>query len=63
MNWAFWVCSDTRALSARNDVLVFQPPGDIEVSDPLTIKLWASSDALDTDLTAKLVDVSPPSAK
>jgi putative CocE/NonD family hydrolase len=60
-----WLCSDTRPLSARNDVLVFQTSAltsDIEVTGPLTVKLWASSDALDTDFTAKLVDVYPPNA-
>lgn len=61
----FWLCSDTRPLSARNDVLVFQTPpvaNDIEVTGRLVVKLWASSNALDTDFTAKLVDVYPPNA-
>jgi len=61
----FWLCTDTRPLAARNDVLVFEtPPLDagIEVTGRLVVKLWASSDALDTDFTAKLVDVYPPSA-
>jgi uncharacterized protein len=61
----FWLCSDTKPLSARNDVLVFQTPplaGDIEVTGRLIVKLWAASNALDTDFTAKLVDVYPPSA-
>jgi hypothetical protein len=61
----FWLCSDTKPLSARNDVLVFQTPplaSDIEVTGRLIVKLWASSDALDTDFTAKLVDVYPPNA-
>ena len=52
-------------LSARNDVVVFQTPplaADVEVTGELTVKLWASSLALDTDFTAKLVDVHPPSA-
>ena len=35
---------------------------DIEVTGRLIVKLWASSDALDTDFTAKLVDVYPPNA-
>jgi len=59
----FWLCSDTKPLSARNDVLVFQTPplaGDIEVTGRLVVKLWAASNALDTDFTAKLVDVYPP---
>jgi len=59
----FWLCTDTLPLSARNDVVVFQTPpldADVEVTGPLVVKLWASSDALDTDFTAKLVDVYPP---
>ena len=31
------------------------------VTGPLVVKLWASSDSPDTDFTAKLVDVYPPS--
>jgi hypothetical protein len=61
----FWLCQDTKPLSARNDVLVFQTPPlgrDMEVTGRLVVKLWASSTAADTDFTAKLVDVYPPSA-
>ena len=61
----FWLCSDSRPLSARNDVVVFQtaPLADpMEVTGRLIVKLWASSNALDTDFTAKLVDVYPASA-
>lgn len=60
-----WTCADTRPLSARNDVLVFQGPPldrDVEVTGRLIVKLWASSSAPDTDFTAKLVDVYPPNA-
>src|SRR5438552_2968673 len=60
----YWPCEgDTRPLSARNDVLVFQTPPlerDLEVTGRLIVKLWASSSALDTDFTAKLIDVYPP---
>jgi hypothetical protein len=59
-----WNCDDTRPLSARNDVLVFETEPlrqDVEVTGPLLMKLWASSTAPDTDFTAKLVDVFPPS--
>jgi putative CocE/NonD family hydrolase len=60
----YWPCEgDTRPLSARNDVLVFQSAPlehDVEVTGRLVVKLWVSSDALDTDFTAKLVDVYPP---
>lgn len=62
----YWTCgSDTRPLSARNDVLVFVSAPleqDIEVTGPLVVKLWASSSAPDTDFTAKLIDVYPPNA-
>ncbi len=61
----YWVCEDTRPLSARNDVLVFETPPldrDTEVTGRLIVKLWASSSAPDTDFTAKLVDVYPPNA-
>jgi hypothetical protein len=59
-----WLCKDTLPLSARQDVLVFQTPPldrDVEVTGRLVVKLWASSNAPDTDFTAKLVDVYPPS--
>jgi len=58
-----WTCDDTRPLSSRNDVLVFQTeplPQDTEVTGRLIVKLWASSNAPDTDFTAKLIDVYPP---
>ena len=58
-----WTCDDTLPLSARNDVLVFQTEPleqDMEVTGRLIVKLWASSSAIDTDFTAKLIDVYPP---
>jgi putative CocE/NonD family hydrolase len=51
-------------LSARSDVLVYRTSPlvqDVEVTGRLIVKLWASSDGPDTDFTAKLVDVYPPS--
>jgi hypothetical protein len=51
-------------LRARVDVVVFQTEPlaeDITVVGPIEVKVWASSDAVDTDFTAKLVDVYPPS--
>jgi putative CocE/NonD family hydrolase len=60
-----WTCEDERPLGARNDVLVFQTSPlqrDVEVTGRLIVKLWASSSAPDTDFTAKLLDVWPPSA-
>ena len=53
---------DQRALEARNDVLVYStgPLKDgIEVSGPIDVTLYVSSDAKDTDFTVKLVDVLP----
>ena len=53
---------DQRPVEARHDVLVYTtPPLDryVEVTGPVTVTLYASSSASDTDFTAKLVDVSP----
>ena len=50
-------------LASRHDVLVFETPplaDDVEVTGPIIVKLWASSSAVDTDFTAKLIDVHPP---
>jgi uncharacterized protein len=50
-------------LDARPDVLVFQTAplaADLEVTGPITVTLWVSSSAPDTDFTAKLLDVYPP---
>lgn len=63
---ASWVlgAKDTLPLSARGDVLVFQtePLAEaVEVTGPLEVKLWVSTSAADTDFTAKLLDVYPPS--
>ncbi len=62
---SLWNCNDELPLAARNDVLVFQTEAlaeDMEVTGPLVVKLWASSSAPDTDFTAKLIDVYPPSS-
>ncbi len=34
---------------------------DIEVTGELSVRLWVASDCVDTDFTAKLIDVYPPS--
>lgn len=50
-------------LSSRNDIVVFQSQPleeDMEVTGEIEVKLWASSSAVDTDFTAKLIDVHPP---
>jgi len=60
-----WPYTDDLPLAERADVLVFQTePLDapIEVTGPLVVKLWASSDGPDTDFTAKLIDIYPPNA-
>jgi putative CocE/NonD family hydrolase len=54
---------DELPLSQRRDVLVFQTEplaDDVEVTGPVEVKLFVSSTAVDTDFTAKLIDVYPP---
>ncbi len=61
----FWNWPEPVPLSARNDVLVFQTApleADLEVTGEITAHLWASSSAVDTDFTVKLLDVYPPGA-
>ena len=53
---------DQRPLDGRMDVLVYQTvqlQENIEVTGPVTLKLWAASSALDTDFCVKLIDVHP----
>lgn len=53
---------DQRKVEERADVLVFSTPllnKDIEVTGPVSAILYASSSAVNTDFTAKLVDVYP----
>jgi putative CocE/NonD family hydrolase len=53
---------DQRSAESRDDVLVYSTPAftqDTEVTGPVTLELFASSSAVDTDFTAKLVDVGP----
>ena len=60
----FHGCTDTLPLNLRSDILSFQTPPletDVEATGPVEMRLWASSSAIDTDFTAKLVDVHPPS--
>ena len=52
-------------LAARADVLVFETvplTEDVAVIGPIAVSLQVSSDCLDTDFTAKLIDVHPPTA-
>lgn len=51
-------------LAERDDVLVFESAvlqQDVEVTGTVHIHLWVSSNAVDTDFTAKLIDVYPVS--
>ncbi|MBE3559319.1 MAG: CocE/NonD family hydrolase [Ktedonobacteraceae bacterium] len=53
---------DQRSIEQREDVLVYSTPPldqDIEVTGPITVHLWATSSAPDTDFVARLVDVHP----
>lgn len=59
----FFRCRSNLPLSARHDVLVYMTSSlteDTEVTGPISVRLWASSSAVDTDFTAKLIDLYPP---
>ncbi|MDI9265903.1 CocE/NonD family hydrolase [Serratia sp. PF2-63] len=59
----FGTRGDGLPLSARADVLAFQTAvleQDLLVAGEIAVTLWVSSDAPDTDFTAKLIDVYPP---
>jgi putative CocE/NonD family hydrolase len=53
---------DQRAIEQRDDVLIYTTPplqSPVEVTGHVMLKLFVSSDSLDTDFTGKLVDVFP----
>ena len=53
---------DQRVVESREDVLIYSTPAfaeDTEVTGPISLELFAKSSAVDTDFTAKLVDVAP----
>jgi putative CocE/NonD family hydrolase len=53
---------DQRPVEERADVLVYSTPPlerAVEATGPVTVTLYAASTAVDTDWTAKLVDVHP----
>jgi len=53
-------------LAERADVNVFQTEpleSDVEVTGSIMVNLWISSDAVDTDFTAKLLDIYPTSSE
>ena len=58
-------CSEPYPLLCdRPDVISFQTDPlsqDVEITGPIEVKLYVGSDALDTDFTAKLLDIYPPS--
>lgn len=62
---AFFGCTPPYLpLASRSDVLVFQtaPLHDpVQIVGPVEAELWVSTDGPDTDFTAKLIDVHPPS--
>jgi uncharacterized protein len=52
-------------LRARSDILVFETAplnDDVTIAGPVDITLFAASTGADTDFTAKLIDVYPPSS-
>jgi putative CocE/NonD family hydrolase len=62
-NMKIFGCENELPLSSRGDVLVFQTQPltqDVVIAGPVTVGLWISSYAKDTDFTAKLVDVAAP---
>jgi putative CocE/NonD family hydrolase len=57
-----WGPYDQRAVEERKDVLVYSTKAlkqPVEVAGPVSVTLWVSTNAKDTDFTAKLVDVFP----
>lgn len=55
---------DQREVERREDVLVYSTEAlekGVEVTGNISLKLFVSSDAPDTDFAAKLVDVYPDS--
>jgi putative CocE/NonD family hydrolase len=53
-----------RPLEERDDVLVFRTPPldeEVEIAGPIRVRVFASTDAPDTDFTAKLIEEYPPS--
>ena len=53
---------DQRQMETRNDILVYTTDPfkeSTEVSGPINVTLYVSSDAKDTDFTVKLIDVDP----
>lgn len=54
--------ADQRSVEDRQDVLVYTSEPlerDLEITGPIKVHIFASTSAVDTDFTAKLVDVRP----
>ena len=62
VHWSPSGAFDQKRVESRQDVLVYtSAPFDVptEITGPVTVVLYAASSAVDTDLTAKLVDACP----
>ena len=60
-----WGPMDQRPVEQRKDVLVYTSrplKNKMEVTGPIRVNVFVATSALDTDFTAKLVDVSPDGA-
>lgn len=60
--WAPGGSYDRSGLEMRSDVLVYSTPPlahAVEITGPITVTLYLSSDRKDTDLTVELLDVDP----
>lgn len=60
--WSNGGVQDQRTVEQRPDVLIYSTPPleqDTEVTGPIKVTLFAATSAVDTDWTAKLVDVCP----
>ena len=61
----FGATAPYQSLRERPDVLVFETTAldqEVELTGPVVVHLFVSSDAPDTDFTAKLIDQHPPTA-
>lgn len=59
---AYYAPLDQQPLAHRHDIVVYSTQHltkELQVIGPVTVELWASSTARDTDFTAKLVDEQP----
>ena len=62
----FHGCKNQLPLNTRHDILSFQTETltkPIEITGPIKMHLFASSSAVDTDFTCKLLDIYPPDSE